>query len=378
MPVVKIKGVGVYYDADTVYWHFGQIHDYCGFSFHTANNFLLPKSLNDFISDDSNIKFACYHVPFPYDEDWITRFHNTYSIVKHSFVICSELHVNTVKQLESLDLDNVSIFVCGVVHHKFTKAKLYSWMDWFETSTYFYKKINPRLLEQKLLPHNNKNKYFDVLLGCQRPHRDYVYEYINTHNLNDKVIMTYFKRWNIDLRNTDHIFENEGLEFLSDLNYHHTVHRIKYYGHQMNLSQVVPTIVYNDTCYSLVTETNSVNNFNFYTEKIVKPIISGRLFIVIAGQHYLQNLRNMGFKTFNKIIDESYDDESDNEKRWAMAMEQVKLLCDKDPLEIYSKIKGVVDYNKHLMLNTDWLDQYLRQVMTIIDSYLTTVHKVVD
>lgn len=377
MPIVTIKGVGVYYDADTIFWHFGRIHDYCGFSFHSANNFLLPKSFNDFVLDTSDVKFACYHVPFPPDDNWLARFHLTYPLVSHSIVICSELHINTVKQLESLDLDNVSIFVCGVLHHKFTKAKIYTWMDWFATSTYFYKEINPNLLEQKLLSHNNKDKYFDILLGCQRPHRDFAFDYINNNHLNNKVIMTYFKRWNVDLRTTDHIFENEGIEFLSDLNYYHTVHRIKYYGYLMNLSQVVPTIVYNQTCYSLVTETNSVNTFNFYTEKIVKPILAGRLFVVIAGQHYLKNLKKFGFQTFSNIIDESYDDEPDHEKRWHMAMEQVKLLCKQNPTEIYSKIKGAVDHNKHLMLNTDWLGQYCHQLMQIVNLYLTADHKVV-
>jgi hypothetical protein len=194
----------------------------------------------------------------------------------------------------------------------------------------------------------------------------------------DKVIMTYYRRWNVDLRETDHIFESEGLEFLPESNYTHSVHQVRYHGHKMNLSQVVPFVVYNDSYYSVVAETNAVNEFNFYTEKIVKPILGRRLFVAIAGQGYLQRLRSVGFKTFSDVIDESYDCEPDATQRWQMAMDQVKFLTEQDPVEIYAKIKHVVDHNQRVMLDTDWYQNLTRQLITVIAPYLGSVHTTAD
>ena len=249
-------------------------------------------------------------------------------------------------------------------------------MDWFHTTTYFYNSVQPNLLNDKLLPQINKLKYFDILLGCRRLHRNVIHQYILDNQLLDKVIMTYYQRWNVDLRKTDHIFESEGLEFLPESNYTHSVHQVRYYGHRMNLSQVVPFVIYNDSYYSVVAETNAVNEFNFYTEKIVKPILGRRLFVVVAGLGYLQRLRSFGFKTFGDVIDESYDNEPDSLRRWNMAMDQVKFLTTQDPVEIYAKIKGVVEHNQRLMLDTNWYEDLTRQLADTIAPYLIAAHTI--
>ncbi len=375
MSIIPICNVGVYHDSDTTLWHFGKIQDYTGYSYRAPDYFLHPANLDSFVQSSYDLKFAAFHVAFPCSNEWVERFHTTYKIVNHSIVVCSELHQNTVDQLLNLDLPNVSIFVSGFINQPFENAKIYQWMDWFITAADFYRYDQPTLLEKKLVD-SNKNKFFDILLGCQRPHRDYVYQYIN-ENLADKTVMTYFRRWNVDLRTTDHIFEKEGIEFLPDSNYHHTVHRIRYYGRLMNLSAVVPIDIYNKTHYSLVTETNSLNHFNFYTEKIVKPILAGRLFVVIAGARYLHNLRLLGFKTFSSVVDESYDYEEDHVTRWRMALEQVKKLCDQSPDEIKHKIKDVVDHNRRLLLE-DWNGKFILKLQSVIDPFLTSAHKAAD
>ena len=45
----------------------------------------------------------------------------------------------------------------------------------------------------------------------------------------------------------------------------------------------------------------------FPTEKTARPIASKTPFVVMAAPNYLKNLRKIGFKTFNKFWDESYD-----------------------------------------------------------------------
>jgi len=147
----------------------------------------------------------------------------------------------------------------------------------------------------------------------------------------------------------------------------HTIQTVKYYGISITMSQIVPFKIYNQTYYSLVAETNAVNSFNFYTEKIVKPMLAKRLFIVIAGQNYLKNLRTFGFKTFDGIIDESYDYEINDEIRWHMALDQLQYLCKQNPQEVLNKIKDVVEHNQQLILNTNWYENFRQQLAKDID-----------
>ena len=372
---LSLDGVGVYIDSNTCLFHFENLKHY---TFEFQHYFIEANNLIQFINSKHVIKFSVFHVPFFNDISWIERLEQSYTVTDHVFVFCSELHQHTVDQLISLDRPGISIFMCGFVNYNFKQAQIYTWMDWFVTTVYFYNTVQPSLLNEKLSPQINKSKYFDILLGCRRLHRDIVHQYILDNQMLDKVIMTYHRRWNVDLRETDHIFESEGLEFLPESNYTHSVHQVRYHGHKMNLSQVVPFVVYNDSYYSVVAETNAVNEFNFYTEKVVKPILGRRLFVAIAGQGYLQRLRSVGFKTFSDVIDESYDLEPDHTTRWGMAMDQVKFLTEQDPVEIYAKIKHVVEHNQRVMLETDWYQNLTKQLITVIAPYLSSVHTTAD
>ena len=50
----------------------------------------------------------------------------------------------------------------------------------------------------------------------------------------------------------------------------------------------------------------------FITEKTFKPIIANQVFIIIGPRGILKKLRSLGFKTFDKFFDESYDDLPDS------------------------------------------------------------------
>jgi hypothetical protein len=338
--------VGVYVDTDTCQFHFNNL-DY--------NNIVCFSNIDDFLRSKFKISYAAFHVPFDkHDKSWIDRINLVYDFVDRIYIFCSELHDYTFQSLCLFDKPKVSIFLCGVINHEFRDANLHRWLDWFVTSVHFYKVVDPKLLEKKLVNNTTKKYFFDILLGCQRPHRDYIYNFINQNNMDSHVLMTYHRFWNVDLRQADYITEDEGVEYL-EIPMHS--HHVRYYNYKMILSQIVPITIYNNSYYSLVAETNAVNEFNFYTEKIVKPILAKRLFIVVAGQGYLKNLRSFGFKTFSSVIDESYDNEENQETRFRMALEQFKYLIGTDPVIIENKIKDIVEHNQKLMLNHDWYNE---------------------
>jgi hypothetical protein len=98
----------------------------------------------------------------------------------------------------------------------------------------------------------------------------------------------------------------------------------------------------------LVTETSGSRIF--LTEKTAKPILASRLFIIIGACGILAKLKILGFKTFDCVIDESYDNIEDDITRWEAAMEQVRYLCNQPPHRIISKICHIVSHNKKLIL----------------------------
>ncbi len=70
-----------------------------------------------------------------------------------------------------------------------------------------------------------------------------------------------------------------------------------------------------DSLLYLVTETVAEGRRWHLTEKTFKPIALGMPFVLVATQGSLKYLRSYGFRTFEGIWDESYDDEPDDVKR---------------------------------------------------------------
>ena len=202
---------GVYVDSESARWHFNQ------FANLEFNRDLFNRDLVDFITTDRYVsRISAFHVPFPAEPTWLERLEQALTVCRHVFVFCSELHDRTVEQLRLLDRPNISIYACGVFDQQFKQANIQQWMDWFHTSSEFYARTQPNFLSDKLTPYTPKPYYFDVLLGNQRLHRDFVYDYVN-HNLKDQSIMTYVFYPHLSIINNDKfIMESEGVELDPD------------------------------------------------------------------------------------------------------------------------------------------------------------------
>ncbi len=58
-------------------------------------------------------------------------------------------------------------------------------------------------------------------------------------------------------------------------------------------------------------------------------------------------MKNLGFKTFDKWIDESYDNESNTNKRFELAYSEVKRLSEMDIDEIHELYYEMFDVLEH-------------------------------
>lgn len=105
-------------------------------------------------------------------------------------------------------------------------------------------------------------------------------------------------------------------------------------------------LAYQDTYFSLVTETVFDYPYSFRTEKIWKPIAIGHPFIVVANMGYYRDLHNLGFKTFGHLIDESFDLIDHNQTRLNCIIEIIKDLCQQDLASFLKECYTVCKYNQ--------------------------------
>jgi len=314
-------------------------------------------NISDFIKSAQGRRIACFHIPMPYSDTIEHEIDQIYDSVDLILILGSELHPKHVDFIRRFDREKIRYFLCGYVINPLMHARDYRFLDWFISTVHFYKDKKPSILYQ-LNPYNTKPLMFDALLGRGKPHRDLAYNFIQEHDLASKGVVTYMGTNEMQFQNSDSNrwqWQADGIEdFESAKTLTWTVDRVKYHGHNMSISQIIPIDIYNRTAYSLICETNSANDFIFYTEKTVKPILARRLFIIIGNRYSLEGLRRLGFKTFGGIIDESYDSLEYINERHLAAMEQLQWLCNQDQTTILNKCKDIVDHNYDLMYGRDW------------------------
>ena len=105
-----------------------------------------------------------------------------------------------------------------------------------------------------------------------------------------------------------------------------------------------------DSFWHVVTETVFYYEKLHLTEKIFKPIVSKQPFMLLAAPGNLAYLRSYGFKTFDGIIDESYDNITDNDKRIEAVVEQLHWYCnlsDQEKTNVMRAVEPIILHNFH-------------------------------
>lgn len=208
---------------------------------------------------------------------------------------------------------------------------------------------------------------FDVLLGARRPHRDYVMLAFQQSGLIDNSIVNYrdiftggvVDQWTQQVYNCfpdtkltypyvspnlDPAWEvqQKSQDEISNLTKATTPFILK------NISPYMPYEMYKRTNYTVVCESLGTADTFFLSEKTTKPLLGKRLFVMFGSVGFLKNLRQLGFETFGRVIDEQYDDIEDHITRFGQAFEQCQWLSKQDPKEIYSQIQGELEHNCNL------------------------------
>ena len=78
-----------------------------------------------------------------------------------------------------------------------------------------------------------------------------------------------------------------------------------------------------DHCYCSVVAETAVD-CAWITEKSCKPLAYFHPSLILSGQGHLRELKKLGFETFDNIFDESYDEETDLQKKCQIIFENLK------------------------------------------------------
>jgi len=100
--------------------------------------------------------------------------------------------------------------------------------------------------------------------------------------------------------------------------------------------------------FHVVTETIYFQPKLHLTEKVFKPIVAKRPFFLVAAPGNLAYLKSYGFKSFDRWIDESYDEEQDHYIRIEKITAELARLCAMDPVDLimmYEEMQEVLEYN---------------------------------
>jgi hypothetical protein len=104
----------------------------------------------------------------------------------------------------------------------------------------------------------------------------------------------------------------------------------------------------------VVTETVYFGKKNHLTEKTFKPICLGMPFILVSNAHSLEYLKRYGFRTFDKLWDESYDQETDDHARIEKVgalLKQLDELSTKELQQLHRHAHYIVEYNRRHFYN---------------------------
>lgn len=149
-------------------------------------------------------------------------------------------------------------------------------------------------------------------------------------------------------------------------------------GLEYNWANEIALQDYEDTFISVVTESLTDKDTLFLSEKIWKPISCGHPFMVLGNKGALKKLKELGFQTFDKWFDESYDNEEEMSVRAQMLANEIEKFKDmtidelknirNEMFEIceYNRTKYIQTLTSKYTFNGDSMNNY-KEILSIIN-----------
>lgn len=207
---------------------------------------------------------------------------------------------------------------------------------------------------------------FLFLNGRARPHRKYLFERLQQSGSLDKSLWTMLdgrgssnRVFSLQVAGVDLMQTNSPIKMLPDQyevdryrgnrintpNYPHQF--VKYDLFKNEWGDIYLDIApYRDTYFSLVTETVFETRDSFRTEKIAKPLAMAHPWICATNAGFYQDMHDLGFQSFDHLIDESFDGIDNAQDRMDRIVTIVDDLCTQDLDSFLAAAESVCKYNQ--------------------------------
>ena len=133
----------------------------------------------------------------------------------------------------------------------------------------------------------------------------------------------------------------------------------------------IPYNYMEDSYFTIVTESHNREIDQFlWTEKLAKPLVGMHPFILLAQPFMLKYLRSRGFETFSEVIDESYDNEISDQKRFSMIVNECNELFKNNTQQdlhnlYYDVLYDKIEHNYYNFIKV--VEEELQLIKDIID-----------
>jgi hypothetical protein len=183
----------------------------------------------------------------------------------------------------------------------------------------------------------NKSKSFMCLNGKAKPHRRYCVQQILQNQLDQHGAVSYVCYDGQDPQQPAIVLDQ-------------SAHQVRRNDRWMNPE------LYNDCWINIVTEAYSQVEHNlFITEKTFKPMLQLQPFMLIGNKGSLSYLRDCGYKTFDSLWSERYDQLDTVQERTDAVIRNLNAWCMLSQQDKQNKIKSVFDdllHNQEMVCNT--------------------------
>lgn len=340
----------------------------------TKNIFLLEcrESLHDFYRKDENGKTILDLLPF----DFINSIKNgntkiLLASIAEATEITDDFFDNIKKELNRFELNENNLILLDS-NQNFSNIdnefKIFTTLHFIVICNYQPNEknglnyISELPTKSEVLELTHRPKHFMCLnRNSQRPHRYYLSLFFEKNKLYDKALYSLlFPLHDNNFKKLNYLEEYKkavSVKIPLEIDTQNRIETLQgFHTGNTFLKQN-----YLDSYFNIVTETCFEDGQIFLTEKIIKPLLGLQPFLVVSSPNYLKKLKELGFKTFDGIWDESYDTILDNEDRLIKIFDLITEISEWSLEECEKKYKSVLDiciYNKK-HLETYWgIDEF--------------------
>ena len=316
------KPIGIIYDFDKTYRPYSIWYDLLVIFKNSCDNnpYLLLSQINavDFFKNNKDIGFS--NMPEKYKDD--IRNNKSNIVMIQLYEGYSGMSGNEDLEIiekwcikENFPFNSVH-YICGnlIVKSIFDKKKL----NFNVYSIQNFEKSNDR--KNTTIYFSPDNKKYLYLLYNRVPRENRIFL------INELIEKGLFEFGAISLNCKKNFVKPQ---YMSNTTFDFILNNCPFYTNKkvnLDINQAAGIVVidYEKTFLSIVTETLIDKDTLFISEKTWKPIIMGHPFIIYGNQNTLKYLKGLGYKTFDRWIDESYDLEEDTIARCKLIVKEIE------------------------------------------------------